>query len=94
MLIEKNELVLKNKKVADAFNTYFQSITHSLNLLEWPLGSTDQIYDSVDRIIDSFRFHPSIKKIKSNYEITRKFSFKPVSEEYVKDIVNDGDIPL
>ena len=43
----------------------------------------------MDRIIDSFRLHLSIKNIKSNYKITSKFSFKPVSEEFVKDIVNN-----
>ena len=54
--MENDELLLKNKKVADVFNSYFHSITNSLDLFEWPLESTDQIYDSVDRIIDSFRF--------------------------------------
>ena len=89
LLIEKDELLLKKKKVADVFNSYFQLITNSLDLFEWPLGSMDQIYNSVDRIIDSIRFHPSIKNIKCNYKSTSKFSFKPVSEEFVKDIVND-----
>ena len=87
LLIEKTELLLKNKKVADVFNSYSQSITDSLDLFEWHLGLTDQIYDSIDRIIDSFWFHPSIKNIKRNYKITSKFFFKPVSEEFVKDIV-------
>ena len=66
------------------------------------IGSTDQIHDSIDRIIDSFQFHPSIKNIKRNYKITSKFFFKPVSEEFVQDIVNNlssnnaagGEIPL
>ena len=39
--------------------------------------------------MDSFRSHPSIKSIKRNYKITSKFSFKPISKEFVKDIVND-----
>ena len=30
LLIEKDELLLKNKKVADVFNSYFQSITDLL----------------------------------------------------------------
>ena len=84
MLIEKDELLLNNKKVADVFNSNYQSITDSLDLFKWLLGSTDQIYDSIDRIIDSFRFHPSIKNIKHNYKITSKFSFKPVLEELEK----------
>ena len=102
LLIEKDELLLNNKKVADVFNSYCQSIFDSFDLFKWLLGLTDQIYDSVDRIIDSFRFHPSTKNIKRNYKITSKFFFKPVSEEFVKDIVNNlpsikaarGEIPL
>ena len=50
LLIEKDELLLKNKKVADVFNSYFQSITDSLDLFQWHLGSTDQIYDSIDEL--------------------------------------------
>ena len=77
-------------------------MTDSLDLFKSPLGSTDQIYDSIDRIIDSFRFHPSIKNIKRNYKITSKFSLKPVSDKFVKDVINNlssnkaagGKIPL
>ena len=89
LLIENDELFLQNKKVADVFNSYFKTITDSLDLFQWPLGSTDQMYDCIDKIVDSFRFHPSIKNIKRNYKITSKFFFKPVSEEFVKDIVNE-----
>ena len=43
-----------------------------------------------------------MKNIKRNYKITSKFSFKPVSDEFVKDTVNNlssnkpagGEIPL
>ena len=38
MLIEKDKLLLKNKKVTYAFNSYFQSITDCFDLFEWPLG--------------------------------------------------------
>ena len=45
---------------------------------------------------------PSIKNIRRNYKITSKISFKPVSEEFVRDIENslssnkaaDGEISL
>ena len=56
MLIEKDELLLKNKKVelmysvhifrTDVFSSYFQSITDSLDLFEWPIKLMDQIHDS------------------------------------------------
>ena len=78
------------------------NVTDRLDFFEWSLGSTNQIYDSVNRIIDSFCFHPSVKNINLNYKITSKFSFKAVSEEFVKDILNylssnktaSGEIPL
>ena len=77
-------------------------VSQSPTLLIYLNRSTDQICDSVGRIIDSFFFYPSIKNIERNYKITSKFSFKPVSEEFVQDIVNDlswnkaagGEIPL
>ena len=65
------------------FNSYLK-VTDFFDLFGKPLGLTDQIYDSVDRIIDPFRYHPSFKNIKRNYKL--KFSFKPVFEE---ETVND-----
>ena len=61
-----------------------------------------QIDGSIYRILDNFRSHPAIKNFKRNFEITIKFTFKPVSSEFVKDIVRDlfsnkavgGDIPV
>ena len=35
MLIEKDEILLKNKKIADVFNSYFDSVTDSLDLFSW-----------------------------------------------------------
>ena len=35
MLIEKDEFLLKNKKIADVLNSYFDSVTDSLHLFSW-----------------------------------------------------------
>ena len=32
MLIEKDEILLKNKKIADVFNSYFDLVKYSLDL--------------------------------------------------------------
>ena len=34
-LIENHRIVSKNYKIAETFNTYFESVTDSLNLFEW-----------------------------------------------------------
>ena len=33
--IKKDEILLKNKKIADALNSYFDSATDSLDLFSW-----------------------------------------------------------
>ena len=35
MLIEKDEMLLKNKKIADVLNSYFDSVTDSPDLFSW-----------------------------------------------------------
>ena len=53
-------------------------------------------------MINKYKSHPSIKKIKSSYTIKQKFSFKPVTakdiENAIKNIptnkVTGGEIPL
>ena len=36
MLIEKDEILLKNKKMVDVLNSCFDSVTDLLNLFSWP----------------------------------------------------------
>ena len=83
-LREKDELSLRNKKVA--IYSYFPSITNFLNLFESLIGvSIDQIYDS----IENFGSHPSIRNIKNKIKFISKFSIKQVSEEFVKYVLKD-----
>ena len=35
MLIEKDEMLLKNKKIADVLNSYFDSVTDLPDLVSW-----------------------------------------------------------
>ena len=35
MLIEKEDILLKNKEIADVFKLYFDSLTDSLDLFSW-----------------------------------------------------------
>ena len=56
----------------------------------------------MDVIINKFWSYPSIVKLKQKFCFKRKFGFKPVTEEFVKNIANDlsrneaagGDMPL
>ena len=80
MLLEKDELLSKQRGVISTFNKHFESITDSLNLFSWPEDtSMSSRNDTVNSIIKKFAFHPSIKAIKEKFKIKSKFSFNLVS---------------
>ena len=73
-----------------------------LNTFEWPSFESEYIEDQLTNIINKYKSHPSIKKIKSNCSIKQRFYFKPVTvkdiENVMKNIptnkVTGGEIPL
>ena len=73
-----------------------------MNTFEWPSNKTDLLNDQLTAITKQFQNHPSIKKLKSKYNFQEKFSFKPVSVNYVESINKNiaknkaarGEIPL
>ena len=83
------------------FNSYFKSVTDSLELFDWPLQSNVSC-DKVQNIIKRFSNHPSIIKIKHKFKLNKKFSFQCVSEATVRKVVKSlpldkataGEIPI
>ena len=69
-LLENNEIISKDKSVAEPFNDYFANITNSLRIEE--TGK-----------ITKFSLHSSIKRIRENYHSTQKFEFQPCSTKDV-----------
>ena len=80
---------------------YFESVTDSLELFEWPMPLWQGNLNIIDSIIQKFSFHPSIIQIKSNIVIKNKFCFQPVNESIVKTVIDNlslqksisGEIP-
>ena len=96
-------MIFKNEKTAKTFNGYFSAIVDNLNLHHWedktsPPSSTS---DKTNDIIKNYEKHPSNCKIKAKYRGISSFSFRPVSVEEVKKIIQDrktnkavsGEIP-
>ena len=50
MLIEKDEILLKNKKIADVLNSYFDSVTDSLDLFSWSTQTDNENTDVLQNI--------------------------------------------
>ena len=102
MLIEKDEILLKNKKIADVLNSYFDSVTNSLDLFSWSTQTDNENTDAIQSILKRFQNHPSLIKIKQLVNNQAKFSFQPVSAHTVKEVIEGlpsnkataGEIPI
>ena len=84
------------------FNNYCQSFTENLDLFESPDELKFNIFDETDIIINKFWSHLKIIKLEQKFSIKRKFAFKPFTEEFFKNTLNNlsrneaagGDISL
>ena len=87
-LNENGEIFTENIKIAKTFNSYFESVTDSLELFDWPL-QLNFSYDKVQNIISSFSNHPSTIRIKHKFKFNKKVSFQCVSEATVRKVVKN-----
>ena len=82
ILVEGEEIISDNMAIAKTFNTYFSNIVESLEINGFE--TYDFIYnpelDYISNIVEKFKNHPSIRKIKENVKLTERFTFKPISE--------------
>ena len=83
-LIEKDEILLKNKRIADVFNSYFDSATDSLDLFSWSTQTDNKNTDALQNILKRFHNLSSFIKIKQLVNNHAKFYFQPVSVYTVK----------
>ena len=78
MLIEKDEILLKNKKIADVLNSYFDSVTDSLDLFSWSTQTDNENTNALVNILKMFHSQTSLIKIKQLVNNQPKFSFQPL----------------
>ena len=100
--IAAEKIIVKNDEIAKVFSKYFSETVEKLNIFEWRSCETKNTEDQLTDIINKYKSHPSIKKIKSNYTIKQKFSFKPVTVKDIENVIKNiptnkvagGEIPL
>ena len=73
MLIENEEIINESAKVANVFDSYFESLTESLDLFHWTPEPYDQAKDSLESIVLRFSHHPSINRINQNIKISKNY---------------------
>ena len=73
VLSENGEVLTENNKIAKTFNSFFETVTDSLNLFNWSLKV--KVYGGkVQGIILNFSNHPSILKINEKFQLKKIFS--------------------
>ena len=101
-VVENEKLTVKNDEIAKIFNKHFSETVDKLNIFEWLSGENEYTEDQLTNIINKYKNHPSIKKIKSSYTVKQKFSFKAVSVKDIENVfkniptnkVRGGEIPV
>ena len=78
----------ENNKIAKTFNSFFETVTDSLNLFSWS-SKVSACDDKVQGIILNFSNHPSILKVKEKFKLSKRFSFQHVSEATVRKVVKN-----
>ena len=102
ILIEKDEIFLKNKEIADASNSYFDSGTDLLDSFSWSTQIENENTDAIQDILKRFHNHPSLIKMKQFVNNQAKFFFQPVGVHTVKEVIEGlpsnkataGEIPI
>ena len=89
-LIENSKLVTEDKELGEIFNNHFASLVPNMKLQisETLTSDTQHILDPVQKAIEKYKNHPSIKIIKNSFGSEQHFSFEPVPfvefESYIK----------
>ena len=75
-LIEDEEIISNDVQVAETMNEFFSNAVGKLNIKGYQTNLNCEIgSDNILTIINKFKNHPSILKIKNRINITNKFSF-------------------
>ena len=87
-LVENDEVINDEIKIANIFNSHFNNVTSNLNLNFWKPDHNVIINDPILNIIERFANHPSIIKIKSKFCVNSTgFEFNLVNESHILELI-------
>ena len=91
-LVEGDDIISADSEVAETFNNFFTNAAGNLNIEGFETDyDVNPDLDKISNIIEKFKIHPSILKIKENVKVDVKFNFSDVNESVVKDKVTSLD---
>ena len=88
VLVENDEIVNENDKIADIFIIFFSNAVNMLNIEKINLNPTcDEITDPVLSSIKKYEYHPSIRKIEQFVANKKGFSFSHATHEVIESVI-------
>ena len=92
-LLEGEEIITDNFEIAETFNAFFTNVVDNLDIQEFDTSdySANPELDKTYNIIEKFKNHPSILKIKENVQVKTEFHFDEINEAGIKDNINSLD---
>ena len=91
-LIENEEIITEDLKIAEILNSYFSNIVANLNIRDFSHPSQikePDLNDPILNAINHYKYHPSIIAINNFWQNSKEFSFSLLSrEELIKEISN------
>ena len=97
-LTHQNKITSDEKQLTKLFNSYYINIVEkSSGIKTFGTNFENTGVQSVRDIVNSYKNHPSIIKIKqvvngSDVSVSERFSFKTVNESEIKDLLKNLDI--
>ena len=81
VLVENDDVISDDRQIAEIFNNYFVTVTETLGIAENldNVRSTEGIIDPVEKAIEKYANHPSIKTILTRFPVVAGFSFEHVT---------------
>ena len=82
-LVDNNNIIFSDIEIAEKLNTFFSNVVKEFNskIKEDLLCDVSSIIDPVERAIQKYKNHPSIRMIKETFDNGKTFSFDLVSPE-------------
>ena len=87
------EIISNDQQIAEIFNVYFANIVENLDVEGFVTCDYSYIpeLDYISNIVEKFKYHPSILKIKQIVKVDLRFSFLPVDESVICDRIDQLD---
>ena len=89
-LIESNGIVSDPSKCAELMNNFFSDAAHNLSIDRDIFRGVSDAFDPVTRMIEIYKDHPSIIKIRQNVYYS-SFDFNNITSSLVANIIQDMD---